>query len=493
MVELDGHSLKLVDVYNVAVKKEKVSIKQEATIKVKKSREIVDKILEKGKPFYGINTGVGKLADVRIDDKSIEELQKNIIRSHAVGVGRPLDEEYVRACMLLRANTLASGYSGVRVEVIEKLVEFLNNDIVPYVPSKGSVGASGDLAPLSHIALALIGEGYCLENNQRVSTRIVLEKKGIHPLNLKSKEGLALINGTQLTSSIISLLLYKSINLTKNADLIASISFEALKGVKEELDPRIGEIRPHPGIMKTLNHMNKFLEDSSLIQREKQRVQDAYSLRCTPQVHGAVWDLIDFSEKVMEIEINSVTDNPVVLENGDVISNGNFHGQHPGVIGDILGIALSILGNISERRSFRLITPELSGLPPFLTARSGINSGFMMHQVTQASLSSYNKILGHPATLDSIPTSGNQEDFVSMSTNSALKLIEIYENTRKILAIELILAAQALEIVGLQSASSTSRRAVERLREHVPFLTDDRFMLDELEKAEMLLETPLYY
>lgn len=491
MIEIDGHHLKLEDVFRVSVKGEKVTISESAVGKIRKGREIVDTILKRGKPFYGINTGVGKLAEVRIDDQHIEELQKNIVRSHAVGLGEPLSREYVRACMLLRANTLASGHSGVREEVVQKLVEFLNEDIVPYVPSKGSVGASGDLAPLSHIALTLIGEGYCLKSGAKVETSIVLEEKGVSPLTLKSKEGLALINGTQATSSIIALILYYAHILTYNADLIAGMTFEALRGVGEELDMRIHEIRPHPGIKTSLMNLNKLLSDSKLVQKEKKRVQDAYSLRCTPQVHGAVWDLLEFCARVIEIEINSVTDNPVVFENGDVISNGNFHGQHPGVAGDITGIALSILGNISERRSFRLITPELSGLPPFLVKESGLQSGFMMHQVTQASLVSLNKILGHPSTLDSIPTSGNQEDFVSMAMNSALKLKEIFTNTQKILAMELLMSSQALEILGLDFVSSGSKKIIEKVREYIPHLEKDRFMLDEIGQAESLLLSEL--
>jgi histidine ammonia-lyase len=491
MIEVNGHHLDLERVYQVAVKREKVKLSEKAIERIKAGRKIVDEMLKSGKPFYGINTGVGKLAEVRIESKDIDELQRNIVRSHAVGVGEPLSEEYVRACMLLRANTLASGHSGVRVEVVEKLLEFLNNDITPFVPSKGSVGASGDLAPLSHIALTLIGEGYCLKNGEKVETSKVLEEKGIKPLTLKSKEGLALINGTQATSAIISLILYYSYILTYNADLIAGMTFEALRGVAEELDLRIGDIRPHPGIKATLNNLQNFVKDSKLIQRDKKRVQDAYSLRCTPQVHGAVWDVLDFSRKIMEIEINSVTDNPVIFENGDIISNGNFHGQHPGIVADLLGIALSILGNISERRSFRLITPELSGLPPFLVKESGLFSGFMMHQVTQASLVSLNKILGHPATVDSIPTSGNQEDFVSMAMNSALKLKEIYSNTEKILAIEFVMSAQAIEIQGIEMASTTSQRLIKKLRQHVPFLDKDRFMHEDIIKAENLLKEKL--
>ncbi|MDI6851815.1 MAG: histidine ammonia-lyase [bacterium] len=491
MIEIDGHHLDLEQVYQVAVKKEKVKLSDSAIEKIKAGRKIVDEMLKSGKPYYGINTGVGKLAEVRIESDDIDELQKNIIRSHAVGVGEPLSEEFVRACMLLRANTLASGHSGVRVEVVEKLLEFLNNDIIPLVPSRGSVGASGDLAPLSHIALALMGEGYCLKKEEKVETSKILNEKGIKPLTLKSKEGLALINGTQATSAIISLILHYSYILTYNADLIAGMTFEALKGVAEELDLRIGDIRPHPGIKITLNNLQTFVKDSRLIQREKKRVQDAYSLRCTPQVHGAVWDILDFSKKVMNIEINSVTDNPVIFENGDIISNGNFHGQHPGIVADFLSIGLSILGNISERRSFRLITPELSGLPAFLIKESGLFSGFMMHQVTQASLVSMNKILGHPATLDSIPTSGNQEDFVSMAMNSALKLKEIYSNTRKILAIEYMMGAQAIEILGIEGASTTSKKLIKKLRGHVPFLDKDRFMYEDILSAENLLAEKL--
>ncbi len=491
MVEIDGHHLKIEDVYNVAVLKDKVSLSKDAVERVKAGRRIVEEKLKSGKPFYGINTGVGKLAEVTIPEEKIDELQRNIVRSHAVGVGEPLPEEFVRACMLLRANTLASGHSGVRIEVLEKLVEFLNKDIIPYVPSQGSVGASGDLAPLSHIALALMGEGYCLVKGEKVETSKVLKEKGVEPITFKSKEGLALINGTQATSAIISLILYKAFNLAFNADLIAAMTFEALKGLHEEIDLRIAQIRPHPGIKTTLQNLNYALKDSKLTQKEKKRVQDAYSLRCTPQVHGAVWDTLAYAKSVMEIEINSVTDNPVIFENGDIISNGNFHGQHPGVAGDLLAIGLSILGNISERRSFRLITPELSGLPPFLVKEGGLFSGFMMHQVTQASLASLNKILSHPATVDSIPTSGNQEDFVSMAMNSALKLKEIYGNTKKILSIEYILSAQALEIVGLEMASSFSQKLVQKLRKISPSLDKDRFMLDELEKVEKLLEEKL--
>jgi len=491
MIEINGHHLKIDDVHRVAVLKEKVRVAEAAVSKIRNGRRIVDDIVKHGKPFYGINTGVGKLAEVKIENECIEELQKNILRSHAVGVGEPLPEEYVRACMLLRANTLTSGHSGVREEVIEKLVEFLNEDIIPYVPSKGSVGASGDLAPLSHIALALIGEGYCLKDGNRIETSRVLKEKSVSPITLKSKEGLALINGTQATSAIISLILRNAFILTYNSDLIAGMSFEALKGVREELDLRISETRPHPGIKTSLINLNHLIQDSRLIQEEKKRVQDAYSLRCTPQVHGAVWDILEFSKKVMEIEINSVTDNPLVFENGDIISNGNFHGQHPGIIGDIMGLALSILGNISERRSFRLLTPELSGLPAFLIKESGLNSGFMMHQVTQASLVSMNKILGHPATLDSIPTSGNQEDFVSMAMNSALKLKEIFQNTKKILAIELLISAQALELSGLEMASSGTKYIHKKLRELVPHLDRDRFMLEDIEKAEHLLSEKL--
>ena len=491
MIEIDGYTLKLEDVYAVALNKTKVSLSVKSKEIIKKHRKIVEKILGGGKAVYGINTGVGRLAEVKIPGDELAKLQVNIVRSHAVGVGDPLTPEIVRAAMLLRANTLASGHAGVRPGVVEKLIEFLNKDVIPYVPSQGSVGASGDLAPLAHIALALIGEGYCLEEGKKIPTLDVLKKKQIAPLKLQAKEGLSLINGTQATTAVLSLTIKEAEVLTTNADIIAALTFEALEGIREELDPRICEIRPHKGQTITLNLMRKFVENSRLSGSEKKRVQDAYSLRCTPQVHGTVRDTLDFARKIVETEINSVTDNPLVFDNGDIISNGNFHGQYPGMIADFMSISLATLGNISERRSFRLLTPELSGLPAFLVKERGLNSGFMMMQVTQASLVSYNKVLAHPSTVDSIPTSANQEDFVSMGMNAALKMREVFQNTRKILAIELIFAAQALEMKNIEMASHYARMVVEKIRAEIPHLDRDRFMYEDLTKAENLLKKPL--
>ncbi len=495
MVKIDGKNLKLEDIIRVAIYKEPVVLDKKAEGFIRKTRKIVEEKAHGETPIYGINTGVGKLSEIKIPKEKVEELQINIIRSHAVGVGRPLNPEFVRAAMLLRANTLSKGYSGVRVEVVEKLIELLNKDVIPYVPEKGSVGASGDLAPLAHIALVLIGEGWCLEEGKKVETKQILDKQGILPIKLKAKEGLALINGTQASSAIIGLLLKKSINLLYAANFISSMVFLAQYGVLEELDGRISDIRPHKGQRKVAEYMLKLVKDSPIV-KERKKVQDSYSIRCIPQVHGAALDMLEFATSIIETEINSTTDNPVVFENGDVISNGNFHGQYPAYAGDVAAMALATLSSISDRRSFRLLTPELSmGLPSFLAKNSGINSGFMMLQVTQASLVAQNRVLANPASVHSIPTSGDQEDSVSQSMNSALKLREVYENTLNTLAIELLIALSAIRIRGIEVLSPTLRNIVlQKLSEDViPAFEKDRIYQKDIEKARAFIESTDFF
>ncbi len=490
MIRVDGNSLTLDDIFRISVNKEAVVLDGNALSFVEKTRHIVEEKASGEKPIYGINTGVGKLSEIKIPKEKVEKLQVNILYSHAVGVGRPLSPECVRAAMLLRVNTLIKGYSGVRPVVIEKLAEFLNKNIVPYVPEKGSVGASGDLAPLAHIALALIGEGWCLEDNKKILCKDVLDEKGVLPLRLKAKEGLALINGTQASSAIISLLLKKSLNLLYAANFISSVVFIAQQGVWEELDERISNIRPHEGQRKVADYMRKLVADSPVF-KKREKVQDAYSIRCVPQVHGAVLDLLEFARKIMEVEINSTTDNPVVFENGDIISNGNFHGQYPAFAGDIIAIALTTLSSISDRRSFRLLTPELSsGLPAFLIKNPGVNSGLMMLQVTQASLVAQNRILASPASVHSIPTSGDQEDSVSQSMNSALKLRDIYENTLNTLAIELLIAISAIRIRGINNLSPKLRHIFEThlSTAYIADFENDRIYQDDIMKAKKFIE-----
>ena len=495
MIKIDGKNLSLDDVYRVSINKEAVIADTKSLSFVKKTRRIVEEKASGEVPIYGINTGVGKLSEIKIPKEKVEELQVNILRSHAVGVGNPLPPEFVRAAMLLRANTLIKGYSGVRPEVVEKIIEFLNKDIIPYVPEKGSVGASGDLAPLAHIALSLIGEGWCLEDGKKVLCKDVLDKKGVLPLRLKAKEGLALINGTQASSAIISLLLKKSFNLLYASNFIASVVFIAQHGVLEEFDERISDIRPHEGQRKVADYIRK-LVDGSPVFKNRRKVQDAYSIRCIPQVHGAALDLLEFSRKIMETEINSTTDNPVVFENGDIISNGNFHGQYPAYAGDMIAIALTTLSSISDRRSFRLLTPELSsGLPAFLIKNPGLNSGFMMLQVTQASLVAQNRILASPASIHSIPTSGDQEDSVSQSMNSALKLREVYENTLNTLAIELLIAISAIRLRGIETLSPKLKHIFESKlsRDYIPEFENDRIYQEDIAKARKFIENTDFF
>ncbi len=486
MVELTGHTLTLSQLEQVARHREPVRLSEEARQRVFRGRQVVD-TLDPHRPYYGINTGVGRLADRVIPPEEVRRLQVNIVRSHAVGVGPELAPDQVRAAMLLRANSLASGYSGVRVAVLEQLVAFLNHDLVPVVPSRGSVGASGDLAPLAHIALALIGEGPVVYRGRRMPAHQALKAAGLPPLTLESKEGLALINGTQVSTAVLALTLLDALRLLDWAHAIAALTLSALRGIPRAFDPIVFELRPHPGARSVGERLRQWLQGSTYSPRHP--VQDAYSLRCIPQIHGAVADALAYIRRVVEVEINAVTDNPLVLPEGEVLSCGNFHGQPVAFAADHLALALATLAGLSERRTFRLMDPDLSGLPAFLTPAGGVNSGFMMLQVTQAALVSENKALAHPASADSLPTSANQEDYVSMSMTAALKAQQVLENTREVLGIELLAALQALDLAGPEGLAPRVRALHQALRQRLPPVHEDRVFQEDLATVREILST----
>lgn len=450
---LDGRSLTLADVVAVARGgRGPVAVAPEARDAVARSRRLIDDAIARGHAIYGINTGFGKLANVRIAPQSLDALQVNLLRSHAAGVGRPLPVDVVRAAMLLRANVLLRPTSGVRAELAEHLVRLLNAGITPLVPEQGSVGASGDLAPLAHIALVLMGEGEVLgADGTPVSGRDALAAAGIAPMAFAPKEGLAFINGTQVQTAMLALLAHDADVLWRTAVGAAAMSLEALRGTPTPFDPRIHEARPHPGQVETARLLRELLADSEIRESHREgddRVQDAYSLRCTPQVLGAVRDAIQFARTTADIELNASTDNPLVFDNGDVLSGGNFHGQPVAQALDVLAMTLCTLQGIAERRVERLVNPDLScGLPAFLTSDPGLASGYMMVQITAASLVAESRSLATPASIGSIPTDANQEDYVPMGMAAAFKARRILDNARQVVAAELLCGAQGLEFV----------------------------------------------
>ena len=491
-LSIDGKSLRIEDVETVSAAGREVRLSSEATEKVRKSREVVEKILASGEVMYGINTGFGKLAEVRIQDDHLAELQLNLVRSHCVGIGEPFPETAVRAMLLLRANVLATGNAGCRVEVVEKVLAMLNAGVHPIVPSQGSVGASGDLAPLAHLALVLVGEGEAYYRGRRMPGGEALSEAGLTPLKLQAKEGLALINGTQASAALGCLALTQARRLIDAADVIAALSLDALAGTDAAFDPAVHQARPHPGQLRSAERIQKLLEASAIRDdhRECGRVQDAYSLRCAPQVHGASRDALEHTWKVLQIEINSATDNPMVFPDGRVISGGNFHGAPIAAVFDYLAIALTDLASISERRLARLVDSSLSGgLPAFLTEHPGLNSGFMMVQVSAAALVSEAKTLAHPASVDSIPTSASQEDHVSMSTWGARKLQLITDILRRVLGMEYLGAAQGIEFRRPLRSSIRLEEAIAQLRREIPRLGADRFFSSDMEKAAELAES----
>jgi histidine ammonia-lyase len=496
-LHINGNDLTLEAVREVASDRRPVLLSPDAREAVDRARAVVDEIVASNKVAYAITTGVGKLSDVRIVGDQIRELQINLVRSHSAGVGEPLSIPETRAMMLLRANSLAKGYSGVRGVVIDTLCEMLNRGVTPFVPSQGSVGASGDLAPLAHLALALIGEGECVDiAGARIPSADALKRAQIKPLTLEAKESISLINGTQGMLAVGTLALLAAETLVDSADVLGGLCCDALKGTDTAFDERIHKARPHSGQMKTAANLRRMLEGSQIREshRECGRVQDAYSLRCIPQVHGAVRDTLAHCRKVFEIEANSAVDNPLVFITdarnikGDVISGGNFHGEPLAFALDFIGITLSALAGISERRIERLVNPALSeGLPPFLAQGAGLNSGFMMPQVTAAALVSENKVLAHPASVDSITTSGNKEDYVSMGMTAAIKLKRIVENTRNVLAIEAMAVAQAIDFLAPLKPSKRGLAAHAAIRSVCPTMEKDRIMYKDFARLAELI------
>jgi histidine ammonia-lyase len=496
-LHINGNDLTLEGVREVALNRQAVLLLPDAREAVNQARAVVDEIVASNKVAYAITTGVGKLSDVRIAGEQIRELQVNLVRSHAVGLGEPLSIAETRAMMLLRANSLAKGHSGVRAVVIDTLCEMLNRGVTPVVPSQGSVGASGDLAPLAHLALALIGEGECFdEKGGHIPSSGALKRGQIKPLVLEAKETISLINGTQAMLAVGTLAMLAAEILVDSADVLGGLCCDALKGTDTAFDERIHRARPHSGQMKTAANLRRMLAGSQIRESHRTcgRVQDAYSLRCIPQVHGAVRDTLAHCRAVFETEANSAVDNPLVFvtdkkhAEGDVISGGNFHGEPLAFALDFVAIALSALAGISERRIERLVNPALSeGLPPFLASGAGLNSGFMMPQVTAAALVSENKVLAHPASVDSITTSGNKEDFVSMGMTAATKLKRVVDNTRNVLAIEAMAVAQAVEFLAPLKPSKPGQAALTAIRSVCPVMEKDRTMYQDFARLATLI------
>lgn len=475
-IEIDGEHLTFEQFRQICLNKEKVFLSDKAREKIRKCRKVLEEIIENGEVVYGINTGFGSLANIKISNENLQQLQLNLIRSHAGAVGDPLPEEMVRGIILLRANVLARGNSGVREEVVDFLLSLLNNEITPLIPSQGSVGASGDLAPLSHLALVLVGEGEVYYRGELIPASEVLKKVNLKPLSLEPREGLALINGTQVMTSIGLNTFILSENVMKAADVASAMTLEAMRGSLSPFDDRIHFLRPYEGQIETAKKIKEYLHGSEILKlREKERVQDCYSLRCIPQVHGAIKEVLSFVKGILEKEMNSVTDNPIIFpEEREVLSGGNFHGEPVAFAMDFLSIAMTELGNISERRIDRLVNPSLNyGLPPFLTKYPGLNSGLMMAQIVSASLASENRALSFPASVENIPTTGGQEDHVSMGTISAMKAWRIVNNTKRIVSAEILCSAQALEFLKPNKFSFVSEQVIKKIRERVPFIEKD--------------------
>ncbi len=488
-VVITGKDLTLEGLVKVCREYALVELAEEAKQKVIESRRIVDDFVDTGKVVYGITTGFGKFSDVTITKEESKLLQKNLIVTHAVGAGKSFETEITRGIMLLRINNLAKGYSGAKLETIQTMIDMLNKKVHPEIPEKGSLGASGDLAPLAHMVLPMIGLGEAEYKGEILSGGEAMKRAEIPTVELTSKEGLALINGTQVMTAVGALALYDSIRLAKAADIAVALSFEAHNGVTDALDSKIHEVRPHKGQMDTAKILLQLLEGSKNTTKQGEiRVQDAYSLRCTPQVHGASKDAINYVKEKVETEMNSVTDNPIIFpETLEGISGGNFHGQPMALSFDFLGIAMSELANISERRLERLVNPALSGLPAFLVKNGGINSGFMIVQYSAASLVSENKILAHPASVDSIPSSANQEDHVSMGTIAARKARSIIENARRVIAMEIMCACQAIDLRGNKGLGKGTAPAYDAVRKLVHMLEEDRILYEDINECEALI------
>jgi histidine ammonia-lyase len=487
---IDGNSLTLDDLSASSGRAARFELAPAARHRMALSRAVVERAVDEGKTVYGVTTGFGVFSEVRIEQEDVLTLQRNLILSHCAGVGEPYPPQVARAMMLLRANALAKGFSGIRVEIVETLLHLLAADFVPLIPSQGSVGASGDLAPLAHLAASMLGEGEVWLAGERLCAREALIRLGVHPVVFEAKEGLAMINGTQAITAVGGLALQKALCVAEVADAVAAMTLDALEGTDAAFDERIHAARPHPGQLLVAERMRKLLRGSALrdSHRDCGRVQDAYSLRCIPQVHGTVRDALAFVRSTFDIEMNSATDNPLIFEQeGDVISGGNFHGAPVALGCDIAATALVDLAAISERRIERLVNPQLSGLPPFLVEKGGLNSGFMIAQVTAAALVSESKTLAHPASVDSIPTSANKEDHVSMGPTAAWKFARIAENAARVVAIEAVCAAQALDFRRPLRSSETIEAMHAAIRRRVPHWSDDRYLHADLRAAWELL------
>lgn len=481
---IDGQSITMNSLHEMVFSKGEFSLADSARAELNKSRNYIEGRIKNGEVMYGVNTGFGAFSSVRISDSEIEQLQKNLIRSHSVGVGEPFTKNQAKAMMILRANTLARGHSGVRVDVVEKILEFLNNDVIPVIPSQGSVGASGDLAPLSHLALALIGEGEVFGETL----------KNVKPLELKAKEGLSLINGCQVMTAVGLLALYDAFNLLKVADIAGALSLEGLRGSRRPFNPLISATRPHAGEAPTARNLMKVMGETSPIANshlvDDPRVQDAYSLRCMPAVHGAAKMALNYARQVLETEANSSTDNPLVFaEAGLILSCGNFHGMPVAHAMDFAAIAVSSLASISHERISKFISTQMSELPPFLAANGGLNSGHMIVQVASASLVSENKVLAHPASVDSMPTSAEKEDHVSMGTIAARKFTTVVKNAENVFSMEFLSATQALDMLLPLKPAEGALAAYDLIRRDVPFANEDRVFSKDVQKILKLIQS----
>lgn len=495
VVIIDGEQLTLEQVYAVAVENLPVELSREAVQNIQQSRRYVEQLVDEDTLVYGVTTGFGKFSHVKIKHEDVLTLQKNLIMSHQTGVGEPFSEDITRAIMLLRANTLAKGFSGIRLCVAQTLIDMLNKRVHPVIPRKGSVGASGDLAPLAHLAGVVIGQGEAWYNGYRLPGADAMKRAGIQPVELQAKEGLALINGTPVMTGVGVFVQLEAERLAKILDIAGATTLEALRGTNTAFLELTHQVRPHKGQRVSARNFLKLLQNSEIIRSHKNcdKVQDAYSLRCMPQVHGATKDVLRYVRGVLEVEVNSATDNPLIFpEQEKVISGGNFHGQPIAMAMDFLAIALAELADISERRIEHLVDPDVSGLPGFLVQEGGLNSGFMIAQVTAVALVSENKILCHPASVDSIPTSANKEDHVSMGATAAVKAYEVLKNVRHVAAIELLCGCQGLDFVKPLTPGDGVRKAYETIRQSVLYLENDRVLHHDIHRClELIINNTL--
>jgi len=480
-VTIDGENLNIEQLHAVAYEKAQVKITPQAIERVKECNNLLLKLVDDGLAIYGVTTGIGEFARIKVSKEMGDELQKRIVYSHAAGVGRPVPLPVVRGAMLLRSNTLCKGISGVRPLILETLVQMLNKDVVPFVHERGSLGVSGDLSPMAQIAEVVIGEGRAYYKGELLDGGEAMKRAGIEPVTLTYKEGLGLINGTQMVTALSGLLLYEAERVFKTAQIASAMTIDVLKSVESAFDPRLHAVRPFTGQNTVAKNLRKLFEGSEIMADKSGKVQDGYSLRCTPQVLGPVWDGLNYARSQVETEMNSGVDNPVFITKDEVyLAGGNFHGQPIGVAMDLLGIIMSIVGNLSERHTNRLMNPVLSGLPDFLVEGKGLNSGLMVAQYTAAALVSENKTYAHPATVDSIPVSADQEDFVAMAPGAAFTAREIINNLSAILAIEMYAAAQAMDFRKPQKPGKGTLAAYHEIRKVVDFLKDDRVLYPDI-------------